>query len=61
MSIEVFGGKRYMEFLANVIETVIQAVFIIAVAYGGIICGKNLRARKNAKATQDEANVDNAQ
>lgn len=50
-----------MEFLANVIETVIQAVFIIAVAYGGIICGKNLRARKNAKATQDEANVDNAQ
>lgn len=44
-----------MEFLVSLIETAIVAAFIAAVAYGGIICGKNLRTRKNAKVAQETA------
>ena len=47
-----------MSFWVEVFTTIITAVFIGAVAYGGIICGKNLRARKNAKVTQDNNGTD---
>ncbi len=49
-----------MEFWISVIETIIKAIFIIAVACGGVFCGKNLKARKNAKSAQEKANVNNA-
>lgn len=42
-----------MEFVLSFVETVIVAAFISAVAYGGIILGKNLRMRKNAKVAQE--------
>lgn len=44
-----------MEFLICLIQTVIVAAFIAAVAYGGIICGKKLRVRKNAKIALESA------
>ncbi len=46
-----------MEFWVNLIETIIKALLIAAVAYGGIIAGKNLRARKNAKLASDAENL----
>ncbi len=42
-----------MGFWIELIQTAMVAAFIAAVAYGGIICGKNLRVRKNAKIAQE--------
>lgn len=38
-----------MDFVATLIQTVIKMVFIGAVSFGGIMMGKHLRVRKNAK------------
>lgn len=50
-----------MGFLVSLVETVMVAAFIAAVAYGGIICGKNLRVRKNAKIAQEAEAVESAE
>lgn len=50
-----------MGFLVNLIETVVVAAFIIAVAYGGVICGKNLKMRKNAKLAQETVAAEHAE
>ncbi len=42
-----------MAFLISLVQTVVIAAFIAAVAYGGIILGKNLKVRKNAKLAQE--------
>ncbi|MFI3170934.1 MAG: hypothetical protein R3Y58_00980 [Eubacteriales bacterium] len=47
-----------MEFWTEVLTTIITAVFIAAVAYGGVLCGKNLRVRKNAKIAQENSKTD---
>ena len=47
-----------MNFWMDVIQTVVKAVFIAAVAYGGVLCGKNLRVRKNAKKALETATID---
>ncbi len=50
-----------MEFLASVIETIIQAALIGAVAVGGVFIGKNLRAKKNAKIAMETQKEKNAE
>lgn len=50
-----------MAILMNLIQTVIVAAFIAAVAYGGIICGRKLRLRKNAKLAQETIAADDAE
>jgi hypothetical protein len=38
-----------MAFLATLIQTIIRMVIIAAVAFGGILLGKYLRAKKDEK------------
>ena len=49
-----------MEFWTSVLETIIRAAFIAAVAYGGILCGMKYRTHKNTKKKQDTVSVNNA-
>lgn len=44
----MFGGSK-MEFIGAIIETIIKMMIVGAVAFGGIIFGKNLRKRKEQK------------
>ena len=50
-----------MEFWINVIQTLVKAIFLAAVALGGIYCGKNLRMQKNAKLAQSMLKEENAE
>lgn len=38
-----------MDFVVTLISTAVKMVFIAAVSFGGIMMGKHLRVRKNAK------------
>ena len=40
-----------MAFFGTLIQTLIKMVIVGAVAFGGIILGKNLRAKKDQKET----------
>ena len=45
-----------MLFVTTIITTVVKAVVIGAVAFCGILFGKHLRARKNAKEALEKKN-----
>ncbi|MCB7303504.1 hypothetical protein NE683_03290 [Bariatricus massiliensis] len=42
-----------MAFFSTLISTVLKMIFIAAVAFGGILTGKHLRERKNAKSAAE--------
>lgn len=43
------NGGSIMAFVSSVIVTLVKAIFVGAVAFCGILLGKNLRKRKDAK------------
>lgn len=48
-----FGGV-VMDFAITLFQTVIKAIMLGAVAFGGILVGKNLRKHKNEKEAKTE-------
>ncbi len=44
-----------MDFVAELIMTIMKAVVLGAVGFGGIMIGKKFRMLKNAKAAREEA------
>ncbi len=46
-----------MAFLQSFLTTLLEAVFIVAVAVGGIFLGKFLRQKKDAKDANETAEV----
>ncbi|MFI3208737.1 MAG: hypothetical protein R3Y40_06325 [Eubacteriales bacterium] len=50
-----------MGFWIDLVQTTVVAVFIVAVACGGVLCGKNLRMRKNAKIAQETVTAQDAE
>ncbi len=44
-----------MDFVAELIMTIMKAVVLGAVGFGGIMIGKKLRMLKNAKVAREEA------
>lgn len=42
-----------MAFFAAVIQTVVKAAVIAVVAFGGVMCGKKLRERKESKTAAE--------